>query len=91
MGYTLQTMSMLVSLYIVTWAYTWGNGTGHTSLTYFCLWLFHYQPVMASLPIEKKNYSTKLPDLLDFYKEKSNIENLSDLCLSPKSFRGFNQ
>ncbi len=31
---------MLISPYIVTF-HTWANGTGHTSVTYFCLWLLH--------------------------------------------------
>ncbi len=44
---------MLISLYIVTWAHTWGNSTGHISVTYFCLWLLHYQSLMPSLPIKK--------------------------------------
>jgi hypothetical protein len=41
---------------------------------------------MPSLPIEKDFYSTptKLPAVLDYYKEKHNIENLSNHCLSPK-------
>ncbi len=34
---------MLISPYIVTWAHTSGNGTGHNSVTYFCLWLLPYQ------------------------------------------------
>jgi hypothetical protein len=44
---------------------------------------------MPSLPI-KKIFTPhhKTPAVLDFYKGKRNIENLSDHCLSPKSFGG---
>jgi hypothetical protein len=42
---------MLISHYIVTWAHTWGNGTGHTSVTYFCLWLLPYQFFCLSCPL----------------------------------------
>ncbi len=79
--------------YILTWVHTWGNDTGHTTVTYFCLWLLHYQSAMPSLSIEKFFYSTatKLPAIFDFYKEKHNIENLYHHCMSTESFRGFNQ
>ncbi len=42
---------MLISPNIVTWVHTWANGTGHTSVTYFCLWLLPYQFFYLPCPL----------------------------------------
>ncbi len=71
----IQQCHILISPYILTWVHTWAKGTGHTSVTYFCLWLLPYQFFWIPCPLFLVKifllHTHKTPSSLRFLQRKT--------------------